>query len=64
MVGILTGSGSAAGNGSGQEARDQRSGDLQLRKHFVGMKPADVKRLRQLEQENNRLKKLAIQRHR
>jgi putative transposase len=32
------------------------------RKHFAGMSPADVKRLRQLEQENNRLKKLVAER--
>ena len=28
------------------------------RKHFGGLEPTDVKRLRQLEQENGRLKKL------
>ena len=28
------------------------------RKHFAGLEPSDVKRLRQLEQENARLKKL------
>lgn len=32
------------------------------RKHFAGMSPADVKRLRQLEQENTRLKKLVAER--
>lgn len=32
------------------------------RKHFAGMAPADVKRLRQLEQENVRLKKLVAER--
>ena len=32
------------------------------RRHFVGLDPSDVKRLRQLEQENNRLKKLVVER--
>jgi len=32
------------------------------RKHFAGMDPTDVKRLRQLEQENSRLKKLVAER--
>jgi len=32
------------------------------RKHFAGLDPADVKRLRQLEQENARLKKLVAER--
>lgn len=32
------------------------------RKHFSGMDPTDVKRLRQLEQENSRLKKLVAER--
>jgi transposase-like protein len=32
------------------------------RKHFGGLGPADVKRLRQLEQENARLKKLVAER--
>jgi transposase-like protein len=32
------------------------------RKHFAGMAPADVKRLRQLEQENARLKKMVAER--
>ena len=32
------------------------------RKHFGGLKPVDVKRLRQLEQENGRLKKLVAER--
>ena len=32
------------------------------RKHFGGLDPADVKRLRQLEQENARLKKLVAER--
>jgi transposase-like protein len=32
------------------------------RKHFGSMEPADVKRLRQLEQENSRLKKLVAER--
>jgi len=32
------------------------------RKHFGGLDPSDVKRLRQLEQENARLKKLVAER--
>ena len=32
------------------------------RRHFGGLDPSDVKRLRQLEQENNRLKKLVVER--
>lgn len=32
------------------------------RKHFGTLEPADVKRLRQLEQENSRLKKLVAER--
>jgi transposase-like protein len=32
------------------------------RKHFGGLEPSDVKRLRQLEQENARLKKLVAER--
>jgi transposase-like protein len=32
------------------------------RKHFGALEPADVKRLRQLEQENSRLKKLVAER--
>jgi transposase-like protein len=32
------------------------------RKHFGGLEPADVKRLRQLEQENGRLKRLVADR--
>ena len=32
------------------------------RRHFGGSDPSDVKRLRQLEQENNRLKKLVVER--
>jgi transposase-like protein len=32
------------------------------RKHFGSLEPADVKRLRQLEQENNRLKRLVADR--
>jgi putative transposase len=32
------------------------------RRHFEGLDPSDVKRLRQLEQENNRLKKLVVER--
>jgi transposase-like protein len=32
------------------------------RKHFAGLDPSDVKRLRQLEQENARLKKLVAER--
>jgi hypothetical protein len=32
------------------------------RKHFGSLEPADVKRLRQLEQENGRLKKLVAER--
>jgi transposase-like protein len=32
------------------------------RKHFAGLEPSDVKRLRQLEQENARLKKLVAER--
>ena len=32
------------------------------RKHFAGMEPSDVRRLRQLEQENARLKKLVAER--
>jgi transposase-like protein len=32
------------------------------RKHFGSLEPADVKRLRQLEQENNRLKQLVADR--
>lgn len=32
------------------------------RKHFAGLDPADVKRLRQLEQESARLEKLAARR--
>ncbi len=32
------------------------------RRHFAGLDPSDVKRLRQLEQENNRLKKLVVER--
>ena len=32
------------------------------RRHFGGLDPFDVKRLRQLEQENNRLKKLVVER--
>jgi putative transposase len=32
------------------------------RKHFGSLEPADVKRLRQLEQENNRLKKMVADR--
>jgi len=32
------------------------------RKHFGGLAPMDVKRLRQLEQENSRLKKLVAER--
>jgi len=32
------------------------------RKHFGSLEPTDVKRLRQLEQENNRLKKLVAER--
>jgi putative transposase len=32
------------------------------RRHFEGLDPSDVTRLRQLEQENNRLKKLVVER--
>jgi putative transposase len=32
------------------------------RKHFAGLEPSDVRRLRQLEQENARLKKLVAER--
>ena len=32
------------------------------RKHFAGLAPTDIKRLRQLEQENARLKKLVAER--
>jgi putative transposase len=32
------------------------------RRHFAGLEPSDVKRLRQLEQENARLKKLVAER--
>lgn len=32
------------------------------RRHFAGLDPSDVKRLRQLEQENARLKKLVAER--
>ena len=32
------------------------------RKHFAGLEPSDVKQLRQLEQENARLKKLVAER--
>ena len=32
------------------------------RRHFGVLDPSDVKRLRQLEQENNRLKKLVVER--
>ena len=32
------------------------------RRHFAGLEPVDVKRLRQLEQENSRLKKLVVER--
>ena len=32
------------------------------RRHFGGLDPSDVKRLRQLEQENKRLKKLVVER--
>jgi transposase-like protein len=32
------------------------------RKHFAGLAPSDIKRLRQLEQENARLKKLVAER--
>ena len=32
------------------------------RKHFCNLEPSDVKRLRELEQENDRLKKMVVDR--
>ena len=52
----------AADAGGGQKARRQCPDDLGWRKHFGRLEPADVKRLRHLEQENNRLKRLVAER--
>ena len=50
--------------GGRQEARRERPDDLRLWKHFGTLEPADVKRLRQLEHENGRLKKMVADRDR
>ena len=50
------------GAGGGQEARRQRQTIYGWRKHFGSLEPADIKRLRQLEQENGRLKKMLADR--
>ena len=52
---------SAARSGGGQKERRQRT-LYAWRKHFGTLEPADVKRLRQLEQENGRLKKMVADR--
>ena len=51
-----------AGGGGGQAARHQRADDLHVAQAVRDARPADVKRLRQLEDENARLKKLVAER--
>jgi len=48
--------------GGGQAARHQRADDLHLAQALRGLQARDVKRLRQLEAENGRLKKLVAER--
>jgi hypothetical protein len=56
------GGGSGERRGRGEEARDQRRDDLRLAEAFGQLEAVDVKRLRQLEQENLKLKKLVAER--
>ncbi len=56
------GSGSQLRGRGGQEEQGQRADHLHWRKHFGGLAPADVKRLKTLETENARLKKLLAER--
>ena len=51
-----------AGPGRGEEARVSGQTIYSWRKHFGSLEPSDVKRLRQLEQENGRLKKMVADR--
>ena len=56
------GGGSGSGSGCCQAARCQRTDDLRLRKRFGTFQADDVLRLKQLEHENARLKKLVAER--
>ena len=53
---------SAARSGGGQKNGVSAQTLYAWRKHFGTLEPADVKRLRQLEQENGRLKKMVADR--
>ena len=55
-------SGQESGDRGRQEARDQRTEHLYLAKQFGAMDANEVKRLRQLEVENSRLKKIVAER--
>ena len=55
-------SGSGAGGQCGQEAWRECRDDLRLAQALRQLEALDVKRLRQLEQENNRLKRLVAER--
>ena len=46
----------------GQAARGQRADDLHMAQAFRGFQANDIRRLKQLETENARLKKLVVER--
>ena len=52
-----------AGGGDLPQGRDQPGDLLQLEKKYSGMMPSEMKRLRELEHENARLKKLLAEAH-
>jgi hypothetical protein len=54
--------GSRPSVGGGQAARDQRADDLHLAQAFRRLQASEVRRLKQLEAENARLKKLVAER--
>jgi len=57
----FAGSGQRAGRRSGEEARRQRAEHLHVAQALRAMDANEVKRLRELEQENARLKKLLVE---
>jgi hypothetical protein len=61
MVAILREADKARSRGR-EEAQGQRPSDLHWRRRFGELQPADVKRLRQLELENAKLKKIVAER--
>ena len=58
MVTILAGGRCQADPGGGEEAWSRAGHDLRLAEALRRLEPTDVQRLRQLEQENGRLKRL------